>query len=77
MVETKIKLNSISDVKDFIRMTSMCSGEVAVITDRFIIDGKSIMGLFSLDLSKPVRVEFHGDIPHNVREGMQKYIIEE
>lgn len=77
MVETKIKLDKIADIRDFIRMTSMCSGDVTVVSDKYIIDGKSIMGIFSLDLSKPFRVEFHGDIPNEVREGMQKYIVEE
>ena len=34
--------------------------EVDVLSGRYVIDAKSIMGLFSLDLSHPVKVEVHG-----------------
>lgn len=55
-----VTLGSISDVKQFADAAVHCSCEVDVIEGRYLINAKSIMGLFSLDLSKPVRVEFHG-----------------
>lgn len=55
-----VTLASITDVKHFVDAASRCSCEVDVLSGRYIIDAKSIMGLFSLDLSKPVQVEFHG-----------------
>ena len=71
----KIVLNNINDVKDFVNLMSKCSGEVSVYSERYIVDGKSIMGLFSLDLTKPVSVDFYGDVPYEVKEGMKKFIV--
>ena len=74
MVELVIKLGSINDIKDFVKLSSMCTGSVTVFSGRYIADGKSIMGVISLDLSEPVKVEIEGDIPEAVREGMKKFI---
>ncbi len=50
----KIKLNSIADVKSFANAANEVPCEVEVSSSRYIVDGKSILGLFSLDLSKDV-----------------------
>lgn len=71
-----ILLDKIADIKDFINMVSKCSGDVTVGHDRFAANAKSIMGLFSLDLSKPLKVEFYGSIPYEVKEGIKKFIID-
>lgn len=76
MVETLIKLNTFDDVKQFVDMTSRCTGDIFVCSDKHIVDGRSIMGLLSLDFSQILKVEFHGDIPKDVRDNMQKYIVE-
>lgn len=56
-----VSLSSINDVKLFTNAACKCSGsEIDVLAGRYVIDAKSIMGLFSLDLAKPVKVEFHG-----------------
>lgn len=55
-----VTLPSINDVKHFVDAAIRCTCEVDVLSGRYVIDAKSIMGLFSLDLSKPVQVEFHG-----------------
>lgn len=73
--EIKVMIETISKVKEFCNLCSKCSEDVTVYGERYIISGKSIMGLFSLDLSKPLKVEFYGDIPYEVREGMKKFIV--
>ena len=55
-----VALSSIDDVKHFVDAASRCPCEVDVLSGRYVINAKSIMGLFSLDLAKPVKVEFHG-----------------
>ena len=77
MKKFKIKLNTSKDVSNFINLTTRCVDKVNVYSGRYIVNGKSIMGVFSLDLTKPVEVEFCGDIPLDVKAGIQKYIIEE
>lgn len=52
-----IRLNTISDVKDFVEICSKYyDGEIDVIQGRHILDGKSILGIFSLNLLEPVKV---------------------
>ena len=60
MSEFFVSLSSIEDVRQFVNAATCCPCEVDVLSGRYVIDAKSIMGLFSLDLSKPVRVEVHG-----------------
>jgi len=55
-MEFSVFLTSVSDVKAFVNAASFYPYEVDVLSGRYIINGKSIMGLFSIDLSTPVRV---------------------
>lgn len=55
-----VSLSSITEVKCFVDAASRCACEVDVVSGRYVINAKSIMGLFSIDLIKPVRVEVHG-----------------
>ena len=55
-----VSLSSIDDVKLFVDAASHCPCEVDVLSGRYVINAKSIMGLFALDLSQPVQVEIHG-----------------
>lgn len=61
MKETKILLNSINDVKKFVNTVSKYDFDVDLTSERYIVDAKSIMGIFSLDLSKPIKVNVHSD----------------
>lgn len=55
-----VSLSSIDDVKKFVDAATHCDCEVDVVSGRYVINAKSIMGLFSIDLAKPVKVEVHG-----------------
>ena len=74
-VKVMVLLDKIADIKDFVNLVSKCSDDVTIGSGRFAVDAKSIMGLFSLDLSKPLKVEFYGNIPYEVKEGMKKFIV--
>lgn len=54
MFESKIKLNSLKEVQDFNKAIQSVSSDVDIKAGRIEIDAKSIMGLFALDLSKPL-----------------------
>lgn len=54
MIEKRIMLKSIGDVKEFVQIATNFDGEVDLVHDRYCIDGKSIMGIFSLDLSQKI-----------------------
>jgi len=57
MVSVNIMLNTIGDVKNFVNTISKYDFEVDLTSGRYVIDAKSIMGIFSLDLSKPIKLE--------------------
>lgn len=60
MKEFQVLLTSINHVKEFVTAASMCSCDIDVTSGRYTIDAKSIMGLFSLDLSKPINIRVLG-----------------
>lgn len=51
-----LDLENISKVKEFINISQDISSEVTLKSGRYVVDGKSILGVFSLDLSKPVEL---------------------
>lgn len=60
MTERKIKLNSIEDVKEFTSLANSKTYELDLISGRYAVDAKSIMGIFSLDLTKTLTLKLHG-----------------
>ena len=54
-----VVLSSINDVKNFVNIVSKYDYEIDLTSGRYVVDAKSIMGIFSLDLSKPIKVEVH------------------
>lgn len=61
MKKMSIMLNSIEDVKAFVALTNSFSIESDLVSGRYAVDAKSIMGIFSLDLSKPLTFVVHDD----------------
>ncbi len=52
-----ILLDTVDKVKDFSGLINKFDGEFDLISDNYIIDAKSFMGIFSLDLKKPLKLE--------------------
>jgi len=59
MVKAEVLLDTIAKVKDFVNVLVGCPYDVDLVSGRYVIDAKSIMGLFSLDLSKPIELNVH------------------
>ena len=59
MTEKKIKLNSIEDVKEFTSLANSLAYDLDIISGRYAVDAKSIMGIFSLDLTKALTLVLH------------------
>ena len=75
MREVKIFLGTIERVKDFVNEVSHLECDVDIVSGRYVIDAKSIMGIFSTDLSKPVNVRIHaqGAEAEKALQVVQKY----
>ena len=61
MKTVQISLNSIDKVKSFVSEISKYENDFDLVSGRYVIDAKSIMGIFSLDLSKPIDLNIHAD----------------
>ena len=61
MVERKIKLTAKEDVKEFVNEASKCDFDIDIFYNRVIIDAKSILGVFSLDLRQVLTVRMYGE----------------
>lgn len=57
MQELQVSLNTIDKVKSFVDKISEMNGEFNLVAGRYVIDAKSIMGIFSLDISKPLLLQ--------------------
>ena len=61
MKTVKISLNSIDKVKSFVNDITKFDYDFDLVSGRYVIDAKSIMGIFSLDLSKPIDLNIHAE----------------
>ena len=61
MCEVEIKLNTINDVKDLVSYVTGFDCDFEIVSGRFVVDAKSIMGIFSLDLSKELKLVIRSD----------------
>lgn len=61
MKTVKISLNSIDKVKSFVNDLAKFDADFDLVSGRYVIDAKSIMGIFSLDLSKPIDLNIHAE----------------
>ena len=61
MKTVMISLNSIDKVKSFVNDISRFDYDFDLVSGRYVIDAKSIMGIFSLDLSKPIELNIHAE----------------
>ena len=61
MKSMKIRLGTIADVRDFVNIVAKSDTDIDLASGRYVVDGKSIMGIFSLDLLSPITLTAHTD----------------
>ena len=77
MTETEILLNNIDKVKSFVAAVSKFDTDMDLVSGRYVIDAKSIMGIFSMDLSKPIVLKIYedGDGAAEILKALKEYIV--
>ena len=76
MRTVRISLNSIDKVKSFVNDLTKFDVDFDLVSGRYVIDAKSIMGIFSLDLSKPIDLNIHAEAGiDEILELLSPYII--
>jgi len=69
-----IMLHSINDVKEFVRIVNEFDYDIDLSSGRYIVDAKSIMGIFSLDLARPIVVDVHGSEALDLKARLKDFI---
>ena len=76
MKTVQISLNSIDKVKSFVNAITQFEFDFDLISWRYVIDEKSIMGIFSLDLSKPIDLAIHAESNMDeIMEVLKPYLV--
>ena len=76
MKKVMVSLNSIEKVKSFVKDVSSFEYDLDLISGRYVIDAKSMLGIFSLDLSKPIELTTHADeeAADEIIEALRNYL---
>ena len=76
MKEAGILLNSIDKVKRFVSVASGFDAEIDLVSGRYVIDGKSFMGIFSMELSEPILLRIHenGEKAEQIMHAFKEYV---
>ena len=75
MTTVTISLQAINDVKEFVNIVMRFDFDVDLVSGRYAIDAKSIMGIFSLDLCKPIELHAHTDNAKEFLDAIDKFIV--
>lgn len=76
MTTTKVRLSSIEAVRDFVEAVRKYDYEIDLSSGRYVVDAKSIMGIFSLDLMNPITLTIHSDDCKDIIDELKNYIVE-
>lgn len=76
MKTVQISLNSIDKVKSFVNEITKYDNDFDLVSGRYVIDAKSIMGIFSLDLSKPIDLNIHADSNLDMKTALMRELKE-
>ncbi len=75
MKKISISLSSIANVKEFVEIVTMSNFEIDLVSGRYTVDAKSIMGIFSLDLAKPIELVAHTDNADTLFKKLEKFAV--
>ena len=75
MIETIVKFNNRKELFEFAVLVNKCPDDVFLYSGKEIVNMKSPMKACCIDIAQPLKVEFYGDIPYEVKEGMKKFIV--
>lgn len=76
MTTVNIQLKTLEDVRKFVNIATKYDTEIDLSSGRYVVDAKSIMGIFSLDLLAPIKLTAHGDNVENLMADIKPFIVE-
>lgn len=78
MKTVNIRLTMMTDnVKNFVSLINRYPYEMDLRSGRYVVDAKSILGIFSIDLSRPIRMDIYSDDCDDLLEALEDYLVKE
>ena len=71
----KVKLNAFGEIRAFVELASNFDDDVDIVSGVHKVNAKSLLGLLTLDLSKPVEIRVHGDHPEKFVSAIDSYLV--
>ena len=75
MVTVDIRLTTLEDVRNFVNIVTRYDIDIDLSSGRYVVDAKSIMGIFSLDLLSPIKLTAHSENTERLFEELKPYIM--
>ena len=75
MKKFNIMFKTTNDVKEFVSIVNQCNFDVDLISGKYVVNAKSIMGIYSLDLTKRIILQADTDDDAGFSEKIKKYIV--
>ncbi|MBQ8207491.1 MAG: HPr family phosphocarrier protein [Clostridia bacterium] len=75
MTTIEIRLTTLEDVRNFVNIVTRYDIDIDLCSGRYVVDAKSIMGIFSLDLLSPIKLTAHSENTEKLFEELKPYII--
>lgn len=76
MNAVSIKLSLAENVKYFVSIVNKYPYEIDLRVGRHVVNGRSLLGIFSLDLSKPIALEVYADSCEDLMDALRPFIID-
>ncbi len=76
MKSFKVMLSSIVDVKNFVNLVNEFDFDIDMVSGRYIVDAKSLMGIFSLELSRPIIMRVYAEDTVELEQTLKEFIVE-
>ena len=75
MKSVEIRLATIADVQEFVSIVARSPLDIDLLSGRYVVDAKSIMGIFSLDLLNPITLQAHGGDTTELFAALDRFIV--
>ena len=75
MQETYITLRDIQSIREFVQEVILLNYDVDLVQGRYIVDAKSIMGIFALDIASPIKLVAHTDDASSFFEKIERFLV--
>ena len=75
MYKAYVRLDTVTDAKRFVNLCNVMDFPISLVSERYVVDAKSLMGIFSLDLSKPAEVQAECSEDHEFVKKLEAFTV--